>query len=210
MENKIKKLVEFLEREYPLTFYSGNNPFNVLISVILSQRTRDENTEISSKRLFSKFNTAEKIANAQIFDIKKLIKSSGFYNVKAKRIRDVSRILLEKYDGKVPDDIDKLLSLPGVGRKTANCVLVYAFQKPAIPVDTHVHRISNRIGLVKTKTPEHTEKELVKIIPEKYWIKINELLVKHGQNICRPINPKCEKCSIRKLCNYAADLPKIF
>ncbi len=210
MKNEIKKLVEFLEKEYPLTFYSRDNPFKVLISVMLSQRTRDENTDIASKNLFSKFDTPEKLANAKITEVKKLIKSSGFYNVKAKRIMDVSTILLKKYNGKVPEDIENLLSLPGVGRKTANCVLVYAFRKPAIPVDTHVHRISNRIGLVKTKIPEQTEKELVKIIPEKYWIKINELLVKHGQNICKPIKPQCSKCPIIKFCDYGNNLPKSF
>ncbi len=207
MLNKIIKIIELLEKDYNLTFYSREKPFKVLISVILSQRTRDENTLIASKKLFSRFDTAKKLANADISEVKKLIKQSGFYNVKAKRIKEVSRILLNEHDGKVPHEIDKLLKLPGVGRKTANCVLVYAFRKPAIPVDTHVHRISNRLGIVKTKTPEQTEKELVKIIPKKYWIKVNELFVKHGQTICSPIKPKCDKCPINKLCNFRK-LPK--
>jgi endonuclease-3 len=210
MKLSIKEIIKLLDKAYPLTFYSGDNPFKVLISVILSQRTRDENTAIASKKLFSSFDTVEKLANARTSEVEKLIKNSGFYNVKAKRIKEVSRILLEKYNGKVPDNIDELLKLPGVGRKTANCVLVYAFRKPAMPVDTHVHRISNRVGLVKTKTPEQTEKELVKVIPEKYWIKINELLVKHGQNFCKPITPMCSKCPIIRFCNYGRNLQKVF
>ena len=128
--------------------------------------------------------------------------------MKAKRIKEVSRILLEKYDGKVPHELDKLLELPGVGRKTANCVLVYGFNIPAIPADTHVHRISNRLGIVKTRTPEQTEHELMRKIPRKYWININELFVKHGQTICSPIKPKCDKCSIIKLCDFSKNLPK--
>ena len=202
MQNKILKIIKLLEKDYPINFYSGKNPFNVLISTILSQRTRDENTLKASNKLFSKFPIAKKIANANLSEIKNLIKESGFYNVKAMRIKKVSRILLEKYNGKVPHELDKLLELPGVGRKTANCVLVYGFNIPAIPSDTHVHRISNRLGIVKTKIPEQTEHELMKKVPKKYWININELFVKHGQTICSPIKPKCNRCSISKLCGF--------
>ncbi|MBU1204273.1 MAG: endonuclease III [Nanoarchaeota archaeon] len=205
MQDKITKIINLLKKNYPITFFSRQKPFNVLISTILSQRTRDENTIKASKKLFLIFPTAEKIANANLSEIKNLIKESGFYNVKAKRIKEVSRILLEKYNGKVPHELDKLLNLPGVGRKTANCVLVYGFNIPAIPADTHVHRISNRLGIVKTKTPEQTEHELMKKIPRKYWIKINEMFVRHGQTICSPIKPKCDKCPISKLCKK---LPK--
>jgi len=208
MQNKILTIIKLLEKDYPINFYSGKNPFNVLISTILSQRTRDENTLKASNKLFSKFPTAKKIANANLSAIKKLIKKSGFYNVKAKRIKEVSRILLNKYNGKVPHELDKLLKLPGVGRKTANCVLVYGFNIPAIPADTHVHRISNRLGIVKTKTPEQTEYELMKKVPKKYWININELFVKHGQTICSPIKPKCDKCVISSLCDFSKNLPK--
>ena len=208
MQNKILKIIKLLEKDYSINFYSGKNPFHVLISTILSQRTRDENTLKASNKLFSKFPTAKKIANADISKIKELIKESGFYNVKAKRIKEVSKILLEKYNGKVPNELDKLLELPGVGRKTANCVLVYGFNIPAIPSDTHVHRISNRIGIVKTKIPEQTEYELMKKVPRKYWININELFVKHGQTTCNPIKPKCDKCSISKLCDFSKNLPK--
>jgi len=122
--------------------------------------------------------------------------------VKAARIKRISRELLERFQGRVPKNMDKLLSLHGVGRKTANCVLVYAFKVPAMPVDTHVHRISNLIGWVKTKTPEKTEMELLRIIPRKYWIVMNELLVRHGQSICLPRRPRCEICPINKYCNF--------
>lgn len=207
MQNKIIKIINLLKKDYPLTFFSRQKPFHVLISTILSQRTKDENTIKASKKLFSKFSTAEKIADANLAEIKNLIKESGFYNVKAKRIKHVTRILLSKYNGKVPHELNKLLKLPGVGRKTANCVLVYGFNIPAIPSDTHVHRVSNRLGIVKTKTPEQTEHELMRKIPRKYWININELFVKHGQTICSPIKPKCDKCSISKLCDFKK-LPK--
>jgi len=207
MQNKILTIIELLGKEHSLTFFSRQKPFKVLISVILSQRTRDENTLIASKKLFSRFDTAKKLANADISEVKKLIKQSGFYNVKAKRIKEVSKILLEKYNGKVPHELNKLLKLPGVGRKTANCTLVYGFNIPAIPADTHVHRISNRLGIVKTKTPEQTEHELMRKIPRKYWININELFVKHGQTICSPIKPKCDKCPITKICDFKK-LPK--
>ena len=207
MQNKILTIIELLGKEHSLTFFSRQKPFKVLISVILSQRTRDENTLIASKKLFSRFDTAKKLANADISEVKKLIKQSGFYNVKAKRIKEVSKILLEKYNGKVPHELNKLLKLPGVGRKTANCTLVYGFNIPAIPADTHVHRISNRLGIVKTKTPEQTEHELMRKLPRKYWININELFVKHGQTICSPIKPKCDKCPITKICDFKK-LPK--
>lgn len=178
------------------------NPFKVLISTVLSQRTKDANTEKASSRLFKRFKNPKQLADANIRTIETLIKPSGFYKVKAERIREISRRLVEDFDGRVPEDLENLLSLPGVGRKTANCVLVYAYNKPAIPVDTHVHRISNRLGWVKTKTPEQTEEELAKVLPKGYWIEINELLVKYGQRVCLPRNPKCAICRIREYCDY--------
>jgi len=187
-----------------------NNPFKILISTILSQRTRDENTEKVTKILFSKYKTPKQIAKADLKSIQRLIKSSGFYRTKAKRIKEVAFIIHKQYKGKVPKDIDKLLELPGVGRKTANCVLVYAFQKQAIPVDTHVHRISNRIGLVNTKTPEKTELELIKTIPKKYWLLVNELFIIHGKTVCKPIKPLCGICRIKKYCDYYAKNRKSF
>ena len=177
-------------------------PFSILIGTILSARTRDENTTKIVKILFSKYKNAKQLANARLKDIEKIIKPIGFYHVKAKRIIEVAKIINSKYNGIVPDDLEKLVSLPGVGRKTANCVLVYAFEKPAIPVDIHVHRISNRLGLVKTKTPEETEFQLMKKIPQKYWLDINDTFVMYGQNICKPISPMCSVCKIKKECSY--------
>jgi endonuclease-3 len=177
-------------------------PFRILIATILSARTKDENTTKAADKLFKLYGTPQKLAKAKVKDVEKVIKSVGFYHVKSKRIIEVANLILSKYNGKVPADIDKLVDLPGVGRKTANCVLVYAFEKPAIPVDTHVHRISNRLGLVDTKMPEETEMALRKKIPKKYWLDINNTFVMYGQNICKPISPMCDVCKIRKTCNY--------
>jgi len=178
------------------------SPLSILIGTILSARTRDENTSAVVKKLFSKYKSARSLAQAKLSDVEKIIKSTGFYHVKAKRVIEVASIIDSKYSGKVPDMLEELLKLPGVGRKTANCVLVYAFEKPAIPVDTHVHRISNRLGLVQTKTPEETELELMKKIPKKYWLKINDMFVMYGQNICKPISPMCDVCQIKRECDY--------
>jgi len=177
-------------------------PFSILIGTILSARTKDENTAKVIKKLFSRYRTPKALANAKVRNVEKLIKSIGFYHVKAKRIIKVAQIINSQYRGKVPENFEKLIELPGVGRKTANCVLVYAFDTPAIPVDTHVHRISNRLGLVDTKMPEETEMELRKKIPKKYWLQINETFVMYGQNICKPISPMCSICKIKTKCNY--------
>jgi len=177
-------------------------PLSILIGTILSARTRDENTSAVAKKLFSRYKTARSLARAKVSDVEKIIKSTGFYHVKARRIIEVASIIDSQYHGQVPDNLDELLKLPGVGRKTANCVLVYAFEKPAIPVDTHVHRISNRLGLVETKTPEETEFALMERIPKKYWLQINDTFVMYGQNICKPISPMCNVCQIKKECNY--------
>ena len=177
-------------------------PFSILIGTILSARTKDESTTKVVKELFKRYKDAKALANAKLKDVEKIIKPIGFYHVKAKRIIEVACIINSKYKGKVPDILDELVELPGVGRKTANCVLVYAFEKPAIPVDIHVHRISNRLGLVKTKTPEETEMELMEKIPKKFWLEINDTFVMYGQNICKPISPMCNVCKIKRSCNY--------
>jgi endonuclease III len=176
--------------------------FSILIGTILSARTKDETTTKAVKALFSKYKDVKALANAEIEEVEKIIKSIGFYHVKSKRIINVAKIIDSKYKGKVPDSLEKLIELPGVGRKTANCVLVYAFDKPAIPVDIHVHRISNRLGLVETRTPEETEQELMRKIPKKYWIAINDTFVMYGQNICKPISPMCHVCKIKRDCKY--------
>ena len=177
-------------------------PFSILIGTILSARTKDETTTKAVKALFLKYKNPEDLANAKIKDVEKIIRSIGFFHVKSKRIIEVAKIIHVKYKDKVPEDLDTLVQLPGVGRKTANCVLVYAFEKPAIPVDIHVHRISNRLGLVDTKNPEDTEQELMKKIDKKYWIDINDTFVMYGQNICKPISPMCDVCKITKSCKY--------
>lgn len=185
-----------------LQMEEDNDPFKILIGTILSARSRDENTSKIVRKLFQKYKNARELANADLNDIKSIIHSIGFYNTKAERIKQVSKIIVEKFHGIVPNEVEDLLGLPGVGRKTANCVLVYAFNKPAIPVDIHVHRISNRIGIVKTQNPKKTEEELIKIIDRKYWLILNNTFVRYGQNICLPIRPKCEICSLKDVCNY--------
>ena len=177
-------------------------PFSILIGTILSARTKDETTTKAVKALFLKYKNPKDLANAKIKDVEKIIRSIGFFHVKSKRIIEVAKIIHTKYKDKVPEDLDTLVQLPGVGRKTANCVLVYAFEKPAIPVDIHVHRISNRLGLVDTKNPEETEQELMSKIDKKYWIDINDTFVMYGQNICKPISPMCDVCKIKKSCKY--------
>ncbi len=178
------------------------DPFRVLISTVLSQRTRDANTEKATKQLFAKYNTPKKIAGAKARELQQLIKPSGFYRVKAKVIQRISKQLLEEFGGRVPKTLEELLSLHGVGRKTANCVLVYAFNQPAIPVDTHVHRISNRLGWVRTNKPEKTEQALMKLVPRKDWLELNDLFVKFGQRVCLPRSPKCGQCSVSAECRF--------
>ena len=180
-------------------------PFSILIGTILSARTKDETTTKAVKALFKKYKNPKDLANAKVKDVEKIIRSIGFFHVKSKSIIEVSKIIHKKYKDKVPEDLETLVELPGVGRKTANCVLVYAFEKPAIPVDIHVHRISNRLGLVETKNPEETEQELMKKIDKKYWIDINDTFVMYGQNICKPISPMCDVCKIKKSCKYYKD-----
>lgn len=179
---------------------TGASPFQVLVSTVLSLRTKDEVTTAASRRIFDKARSPEELLKLEEETIRRLIYPVGFYKTKAARLREISRILLEKYDGTVPDTIDDLLTLPGVGRKTANLVLVEGFRKDAICVDTHVHRISNRFGYVKTKNPDKTEFALRKKLPRKYWITYNEILVAFGQIICRPISPFCSRCPVTDLC----------
>ena len=178
------------------------DPFRILIGTILSQRTRDERTSLATERLFRRFKTPEELAGARMAEVRELIRPVGFYNMKAKSIIKVARKLVDEFGGEVPSDMDALLSLPSVGRKTANCVLVYGFDVPAIPVDTHVHRISNRLGLVVTETPEETEAELVKEVPKRYWLELNDLFVRFGQTTCKPVGPRCGECTLRAKCKY--------
>lgn len=176
------------------------DPYLVLICCILSLRTNDKTTYPASMRMLALGKTPKEISKLDIKTLEEAIYPVGFYKNKAEQIIEISKILVEKYNSKVPDTIEELVKFRGVGRKTANLVLTKGFNKPAICVDVHVHRICNRLGYVKTKNPEETEFKLREILPEKYWIDFNTLLVTHGQNVCKPINPKCEICSLNKFC----------
>jgi len=192
-----RKIIELFPRKHLDT-----DAFRVLITTILSQRTRDENTEVASKNLFSRYKSPQEISKLRPEDIYDLIKPSGMYKQKAMRIIEVSKTIMDKYNGKIPNSLNELLKLPGVGRKTANIVLSVSYGIPALAVDTHVHRISNRLGWVKTKDPEATEKELMKILPEDLWGPINGSMVEFGRRICKPIKPLCHKCLLADLCDY--------
>jgi len=176
------------------------NPFLVLISCLLSLRTRDETTLPACERLFARADTMQGMLKVPVSELQKLIYPVGFYKTKAQRIHDICHDLIDRFASQVPDDIDQLLTLKGVGRKTANLVLTEGFGKPGICVDTHVHRISNRLGYIKTKTPDETEFSLRKKLPREYWIEYNALLVTWGQNVCKPISPVCSTCPVNHIC----------
>lgn len=176
-------------------------PFTMLIATVLSQRNRDECTYLASERLFARYDTPEKLMNASEGDVDELIRTVNFHLGKARAIREIARIVHEDLGDRVPDDIEGLMALPMVGRKTANCVLAYAFEKDAICVDVHVHRISNRIGLVKSSDPEGTEEQLKEVVPRERWRTVNELMVRFGQEVCTPLRPKHEICPIRGFCD---------
>lgn len=177
------------------------DPFKVLISCILSLRTQDKTTGRASEKLFTLAPDINTMSKLTVKTIEKTIYPVGFYKTKAVRIKNLCKALMQYYNSYVPDNLSELLKLKGVGRKTANLVLTLGYRKPGICVDTHVHRITNRWGYVKTKTPEKTEFALRKKLPEKYWLELNGLLVAFGQNICKPISPFCSKCGINKYCD---------
>jgi endonuclease-3 len=176
------------------------NPFPILISTLLSLRTKDETTRVASARLLRKAPTPERLLRLPEKTIQELIYPVGFYKRKAHVLKDVCRELVTHHGGRVPDDLDTLLKLNGVGRKTANLVVTLGYGKPGICVDTHVHRISNRLGYVRTKNPEKTEFALREKLPGQYWIPFNDYLVAYGQNICKPISPFCSRCSLERYC----------
>ncbi len=205
--DKIDDVVSILKRENKkyivpiVTIVSmTKGPFAVLISCLLSLRTKDKVTGEASNRLFKLADNPETMLGLSTKSIEKAIYPVGFYKTKSKRIKEICKTLLDDYEGVVPDEIDELLKLKGVGRKTANLVVTLGYGKMGICVDTHVHRISNRLGLVTTKTPEQTEFALRKTLPQKYWLIYNDLLVTYGQNLCVPISPWCSKCKISKYC----------
>ncbi len=199
----IKLREAYLSFEEPVVTQvaKDNDPFKVLVSTILSLRTKDDTTKKASLRLFKQADTPEKLAALSEEEIKKLIYPVGFYKTKAENLKKIADILIKNYSSKVPDKLEDLLELPNVGRKTANLVLSKGYNKAAICVDVHVHRISNRLGLIKTRNPKETEFALMKILPEKYWIEYNDLLVPFGQNICRPVSPFCSRCPIDNFCD---------
>ena len=202
----IDKIVEILQQaEQPRSDFvqlmeTFHNPYLVLIGCILSLRTNDKTTYPATLRMLELAKTPEDMMKVDVEDLEKAIYPVGFYKNKAKQIIELSKEIVEKLDGKVPDTIEDLIKFNGVGRKTANLVLAKGFRIPAICVDVHVHRIFNRLGYVKTKTPEETEFALREKLPQKYWLDINTLMVTHGQNVCKPINPKCDICPIKKYC----------
>jgi endonuclease III len=177
-----------------------HDPFKVLVATLLSARTKDELTIKLLPKLFESAGTISKLKKISIKKLEKLLYPIGFYKTKAKHLKLLPLVLEEKFGGVIPDDIDSLIELPGVGRKTANLVVVVAFKKPAICVDVHVHRITNRLGLLKTKTPFETEMKLRKTLPKKYWFEFNGIFVLFGKKICTPISPWCSKCPIREYC----------
>lgn len=180
---------------------SDRDPFLILISCLLSLRTKDKTTREASDRLFVLGRTPVSLLKLSLKKIEQTIYPVGFYRTKAKSIHQICRRLIDEYGGRVPDSIDELVTLPGVGRKTANLVVTVGFQKPGICVDVHVHRISNRWGYIKTKTPEESEKALRRKLPKEYWITYNDLLVPYGQNLCFPVSPLCSRCKLAELCD---------
>jgi endonuclease-3 len=178
------------------------DPFQVLISTVLSQRTRDANTAKASRALFEGFPTAYELSRAKVGDVEKLIKAAGMYKQKAERIVQIAREIVVNLDGEVPKTVDDLVKLKGVGRKTANIVLAVSYGIPAIAVDVHVHRISNRLGIAKTVLPYETEIVLMDILPKAYWTQLNGAMVNFGQFVCLPKNPKCILCTFKEVCEY--------
>ena len=198
--------MQILSGKYPrsmttLNSMRGNStPFEILISCLLSLRTRDEITDVVSKNLFEVAKTPEEILKLSDEKLKKIIFRTGHFNKKTEILKSVSRDLIEKFNGKVPRTYDELILIKGVGPKTANIVLAFAFGKLVLPIDVHCHRIPNRLGWIKTKTPKETEKELEKILPKRYWRNFNSAFVQFGRKICLPVSPKCSECLIRKFC----------
>lgn len=207
--NEIAEVIDLVEEEIhkfrePIVTQVSHrrDPYQVLISCILSLRTKDETTRKASERLFDTAKTPREMLKLSEEEIEKLIYPVGFYRTKARNIKKISQILIDKYNSKVPDGFDKLMELPGVGRKTANIVTVFGFDKMGMPIDTHCHRIPNRLGWIKTKTPEQTEFALRELIPKTHWKKFNDIFVTFGQNVCKPVRPLCEKCPVTKYCDY--------
>lgn len=211
IEKPVDEILDRLEARSPQRASPGSaiglepswrrDPFTMLIATVLSQRTRDECTWIASEKLFSEYGTPRTLMNAPEESITAAIGAVNFHKGKARAIKEIARIIHEEHHDAVPSDIEGLMALPMVGRKTANCVLAYAFEKDAICVDTHVHRISNRIGLVRSAGPDGTEEQLKVVVPRPRWRSVNELMVRFGQEICTPLRPKHDLCPIQEFCD---------
>lgn len=178
----------------------SKDPFRLLVATLMSARTKDDTTLLAARRLFKLAKTPKMMLTLPVSQIEKSIYPVGFYKTKSRNIKKLCRELLSNFNGKVPETVEELITLSGVGRKTANLVVTMAFAKHGICVDTHVHRISNRWKIIATKTAEESEQALYRVLPQKYWIEYNDLLVKFGQNICRPISPHCSECPILEIC----------
>ncbi len=181
----------------------SRDPFKTLIGCILSQRTKDETTDKAFERLFSRYKGVDDLAEADPKEIERLIYPVGFYRVKARRIVEAARYVRDVFGGQVPDRLEDLIKIPGIGRKCANIVLAYAFGKPAIAVDTHVYRVSVRLGIADENVkPENVERALMAIVPKERWVEVNHALVRFGKEVCRPVNPLCDACPVRRYCRY--------
>ncbi len=204
----IRTIYSRIKEQSPDHHFEFSDPFWVLITTILSHRTKDEVTDAAARDLYNKYGNAEGLAKASEADVLEIIRKVGFSSVKAPRIINAARIILNKFAGNVPSNIDDLTSIKGVGRKTANVVLADAFKIPAIAVDTHVLRISNRLGISRSKDPEVVERELTRIVPKDLWLGFNPRLVEFGKRVCRPVGPRCEICNISEFCNYYRHIHK--
>ena len=206
LEKRVLKIIELLEKEYnnPKTALEYSKPLDLLVATILSAQCTDKRVNMVTKTLFKKYQKAEDYAKADLSELEQEIRSTGFYRNKAKNLKKCCQILVEKYQSKVPRTMAEMLELPGVARKTANIVLSNAYGViEGVAVDTHVRRVAKRLGLTEHKDPNKIEKDLMKLVPKKYWMRITDLLIFHGRRICSARNPKCEKCVLNKHCTSA-------
>ena len=210
-KQEFKEIIDLLKKQYPKAKCSldFSTPFELLIAVMLSAQCTDERVNKTTPSIFKKYNTPEDFVKMDISLLENLIHPCGFYKNKAKNIKATSKILVEKYNSKVPQTMDELIALPGVGRKTANVVMLEAFNNPqGVAVDTHCKRIANRIGISKESEPEKIEKDILKLAPKEYYKDLNHILIYHGRNICDSRNPKCDICPIYKKCKYSKTFKK--
>ncbi len=201
----VKKVFGILEESHTLTMLEelgDYTPFQKIVMTLLSARSKDSTVVPIVKEFFSLYPTVQDVVGLPVSDLEKWFFRIGFYRVKAKHVKKLCSILINDFDSKVPETREEMMTLPGVGRKTANCMLNYAFGKAAVAVDIHVHRIANRLGWINTKTPSESEFALMEVVPKSEWINVNRLLVGHGQTICSPVKPKCSSCSVREYCDY--------